>query len=205
MHRNCAREERAASDASPPITHRYMVSGPVHVTQYSCADAAPESTAIASTAIAGGRCRCMNGPPGSGFFRALSTHHSDDAAPCRTRQDRADNSQRAYTACNRSTPPLLGHLQWSCGREAEGGGLLNRYTLVKAYRGFESLRLRQTPVSFACQAGPADPISVFGSPAAADKLPRAATARAPWSGMRESAAVFTLTGAALTGYQQGGL
>jgi hypothetical protein len=25
---------------------------------------------------------------------------------------------------------------------AEGGGLLNRYTLVKAYRGFESLRLR---------------------------------------------------------------
>jgi hypothetical protein len=28
------------------------------------------------------------------------------------------------------------------GRVAEGGGLLNRYTLVKAYRGFESLRLR---------------------------------------------------------------
>ena len=31
----------------------------------------------------------------------------------------------------------------SCGRVAEGGGLLNRYRLVKAYRGFESLRLRQ--------------------------------------------------------------
>src|SRR5258706_5981968 len=31
---------------------------------------------------------------------------------------------------------------WSCGREAEGGGLLNRYTVVKPYRGFESLRLR---------------------------------------------------------------
>ena len=29
------------------------------------------------------------------------------------------------------------------GREAEGGGLLNRYTPLKAYRGFESLRLRQ--------------------------------------------------------------
>ena len=28
---------------------------------------------------------------------------------------------------------------------AEGGGLLNRYTLLKAYRGFESLRLRQNP------------------------------------------------------------
>src|SRR5579872_3150314 len=33
---------------------------------------------------------------------------------------------------------------WSCGRVAEGGGLLNRYRLVKAYRGFESLRLRQS-------------------------------------------------------------
>src|SRR6185295_2038564 len=31
----------------------------------------------------------------------------------------------------------------SCGREAEGGGLLNRYTVLKPYRGFESLRLRQ--------------------------------------------------------------
>ena len=32
----------------------------------------------------------------------------------------------------------------SCGREAEGGGLLNRYTTLKSYRGFESLRLRQS-------------------------------------------------------------
>jgi hypothetical protein len=31
----------------------------------------------------------------------------------------------------------------SCGRVAEGGGLLNRYRVVKPYRGFESLRLRQ--------------------------------------------------------------
>ena len=29
-----------------------------------------------------------------------------------------------------------------CGRVAEGGGLLNRYRVVKPYRGFESLRLR---------------------------------------------------------------
>jgi len=28
---------------------------------------------------------------------------------------------------------------------AEGGGLLNRYRVVKPYRGFESLRLRQKP------------------------------------------------------------
>src|SRR6202167_5104463 len=39
--------------------------------------------------------------------------------------------------CRAYPPP------WSCGRVAEGGGLLNRYRLVKAYRGFESLRLRQ--------------------------------------------------------------
>jgi hypothetical protein len=31
---------------------------------------------------------------------------------------------------------------------AEGGGLLNRYRVVKPYRGFESLRLRQNfPIS----------------------------------------------------------
>src|SRR5258706_3361685 len=36
---------------------------------------------------------------------------------------------------------------WSCGRVAEGGGLLNRYRVVKPYRGFESLRLRQNVVS----------------------------------------------------------
>jgi hypothetical protein len=36
-------------------------------------------------------------------------------------------------------------LDWSCGREAEGGGLLNRYRVVKPYRGFESLRLRHSP------------------------------------------------------------
>jgi hypothetical protein len=31
---------------------------------------------------------------------------------------------------------------WRRGRAAEGGGLLNRYRVVKSYRGFESLRLR---------------------------------------------------------------
>src|SRR2546426_3935446 len=40
----------------------------------------------------------------------------------------------------RAYPP-----QWSCGREAEGGGLLNRYRVVKPYRGFESLPLRHPP------------------------------------------------------------
>ena len=41
-------------------------------------------------------------------------------------------------------PPLRRayRAQRSCGRVAEGGGLLNRYRVVKPYRGFESLRLR---------------------------------------------------------------
>ena len=40
----------------------------------------------------------------------------------------------------------VGHIgrQRSCGRVAEGGGLLNRYRVVKPYRGFESLRLRHS-------------------------------------------------------------
>jgi hypothetical protein len=41
--------------------------------------------------------------------------------------------------------PRVGHMRdiRRCGRVAEGGGLLNRYRVVKPYRGFESLRLRQ--------------------------------------------------------------
>ena len=43
-----------------------------------------------------------------------------------------------------ATDAAVGHIdrQRRRGRVAEGGGLLNRYRLVKAYRGFESLRLR---------------------------------------------------------------
>ncbi len=42
------------------------------------------------------------------------------------------------------TPPRRAYRPcWRCGRVAEGGGLLNRYRVVKPYRGFESLRLRQ--------------------------------------------------------------
>src|SRR6185312_9970749 len=42
-------------------------------------------------------------------------------------------------------PPQAYRPCWRRGRVAEGGGLLNRYRLVKAYRGFESLRLRHPP------------------------------------------------------------
>ena len=38
---------------------------------------------------------------------------------------------------------------WRDGRVAEGGGLLNRYTAQKLYRGFESPSLR----SFLCELG----------------------------------------------------
>lgn len=42
------------------------------------------------------------------------------------------------------TPPRRAYRPcWRRGRVAEGGGLLNRYRVVKPYRGFESLRLRQ--------------------------------------------------------------
>jgi hypothetical protein len=41
----------------------------------------------------------------------------------------------------------------SCGRVAEGGGLLNRYRVVKPYRGFESLRLRHPRHSCEAAAG----------------------------------------------------
>src|ERR1700722_2722819 len=55
---------------------------------------------------------------------------------------------RQSAACGsprcRAYPP-----QRSCGRVAEGGGLLNRYRVVKPYRGFESLRLRQYPLNAA--------------------------------------------------------
>jgi hypothetical protein len=55
--------------------------------------------------------------------------------------------QLTNSACEESVacgaPPCRAYRpQRSCGRVAEGGGLLNRYRVVKPYRGFESLRLR---------------------------------------------------------------
>jgi hypothetical protein len=53
----------------------------------------------------------------------------------------SDFGSEASAACG--TPPRRAYRpQRSCGRVAEGGGLLNRYRVVKPYRGFESLRLR---------------------------------------------------------------
>jgi hypothetical protein len=50
---------------------------------------------------------------------------------------------RQSAACG--SPPRRAYRRyWRRGRVAEGGGLLNRYRVVKPYRGFESLRLRQS-------------------------------------------------------------
>ncbi len=50
---------------------------------------------------------------------------------------------RAAKAWRRSGSLAFADLHGSGGREAEGGGLLNRCTVEKPYRGFESLPLRQ--------------------------------------------------------------
>jgi hypothetical protein len=62
----------------------------------------------------------------------------------------------------------VGHIEphRRCGRVAEGGGLLNRYRVVKPYRGFESLRLRQPSprltskrLRLACTSEPAEALA----------------------------------------------
>ncbi len=94
---------------------------------------------------------------GGSHARAGLGHHSiivpDDSAgrqarPARLRrreppvfiQGGRSRDQHLLAACR-----CVGHIG-GCrrrGRVAEGGGLLNRYRVVKLYRGFESLRLRQ--------------------------------------------------------------
>ena len=52
---------------------------------------------------------------------------------------RPEKPQRLYgpsLACNQRTPHLLGGFaRWRRGREAEGGGLLNRYTVKSRIEG----------------------------------------------------------------------
>jgi hypothetical protein len=60
--------------------------------------------------------------------------------PCSQPHCEHDSGQSA--ACG--SPPRRAYRPYRRrGRVAEGGGLLNRYRVVKPYRGFESLRLRQ--------------------------------------------------------------
>jgi hypothetical protein len=60
----------------------------------------------------------------------------------RSRLNSGESGSLKSAACG--TPPCRAYRPcWRRGRVAEGGGLLNRYRVVKPYRGFESLRLRQ--------------------------------------------------------------
>jgi hypothetical protein len=70
--------------------------------------------------------------PNSAIYRPIS------------RLEPGDNlgQKGALPATREASAGSVAEVGWSCGREAEGGGLLNRYTVVKPYRGFESLRLR---------------------------------------------------------------
>jgi hypothetical protein len=65
------------------------------------------------------------------------------ALACRRDAPRLARSIRRGQAAQARAYSTAHERQRRCGREAEGGGLLNRYRVVKPYRGFESLRLRQ--------------------------------------------------------------
>jgi hypothetical protein len=70
--------------------------------------------------------RPVRGRPLASAFTTVVSIESGQSAAC------GSPPCRAYRPC------------WRRGRVAEGGGLLNRYRVVKPYRGFESLRLRQS-------------------------------------------------------------
>src|SRR5208337_3771381 len=66
--------------------------------------------------------------------------------PFRAREKLANPFRVGHMSEPRGSPRLRAAAESASrrrGREAEGGGLLNRYRVVKPYRGFESLRLRQ--------------------------------------------------------------
>jgi hypothetical protein len=68
--------------------------------------------------------------------RADSAFHRCPQLMCTGRMARIASAACGSALC-RAYPPHRRR-----GRVAEGGGLLNRYRVVKPYRGFESLRLR---------------------------------------------------------------
>ena len=84
--------------------------------------------------------------PGRGFWKMLHKRHAPPgrkAANDTTGRPKSASRRGLQSAACGSARRRAYPRSWSCGRVAEGGGLLNRYRLVKAYRGFESLRLRQ--------------------------------------------------------------
>ena len=76
-------------------------------------------------------------------FPSPRTKVRQPVTPCS--QPLGEHDSRQSAACG--SPPRRAYRPYGRrGRVAEGGGLLNRYRVVKPYRGFESLRLRQFAV-----------------------------------------------------------
>src|SRR5882724_2450179 len=76
-------------------------------------------------------------------FPSPRTKVRQPVTPCS--QPLGEHESRQSAACG--SPPRRAYRPYGRrGRVAEGGGLLNRYRVVKPYRGFESLRLRQFAV-----------------------------------------------------------
>src|SRR5687768_2044822 len=92
---------------------------------------------------------CTTGKDAAGVFSANGSLTPGRAAMLRS-ANYFDGSRPALTPpaspgmmLNPGAKPIIwSHRAGRRGREAEGGGLLNRYTGLNLYRGFESLRLR---------------------------------------------------------------
>ena len=90
----------------------------------------------------GGRARgSVRAGPAPGCGRAGRRACSRGSLPDE-RPSAADVSAARLSAAGARSSTIVGREFWRGGREAEGGGLLNRYTAQKLYRGFESLPLR---------------------------------------------------------------
>src|SRR6266478_5113544 len=113
-----------ARRANRPPYKGWLPSGCVSDPDHTAADFTPSPSEI------GGPDRRL--PVGG--FRGMASGPS--------RLNRREFGELESAACG--SPPRRAYRPFrSCGRVAEGGGLLNRYRVVKPYRGFESLRLRQ--------------------------------------------------------------
>src|ERR1700761_8382102 len=83
------------------------------------------------------------------MMRPAAERAQDRAAMAKPLSGSPEPAKGGEPARHSTSPAAMAYVpapRRSCGREAEGGGLLNRYTVEKPYRGFESLRLRQCPV-----------------------------------------------------------
>ena len=102
------------------------------------------------------RCRCMAQPLG---HAGRSRQGSDGPRLVQRKKserpvgrsgtlygDMAPEIRQPESGACGSPPPRAYRPYRRCGRVAEGGGLLNRYRVVKPYRGFESLRLRHITI-----------------------------------------------------------